>query len=226
MGLDIYLYRHENIEKARSDDGTDEASIELHSVKYPDHYFKVGYFRSSYNGGGINRIMSNLGLPGLYELFDHDNDGDYIFAPDWDESKKRTIEAIKEFRKKPNIRCFEVSLNELSDISKFKATSEESAIELFEEQSKTFRADDDGYSNLQGHFYPKGLKVFAVIAGLKQPIFSKMELPGVPSQSPCTYVIMEGENEWYINALEIVIETIDYVLSQPDKEKYYFHWSS
>jgi Cu+-exporting ATPase len=31
---------------------------------------------------------------------------------------------------------------------------------------------------------------------------------------------------WYIQAMEIVVETIDYVLAQPDKEDYYFHWSS
>jgi hypothetical protein len=32
--------------------------------------------------------------------------------------------------------------------------------------------------------------------------------------------------EWYVQALDIVVETIEYVLAKPDKEKYYFHWSS
>jgi len=206
-------------------DDPDKKGIEFVSSRFPDHYFKVGYFRSSYNGGGINRIMGNLGLPGLYEIFDRGDDEDYIWAPDWEASRVRALDAIVKLKAKPNLRCFEVSLNELSDTSKFEAINEETALELFEEQSKRFRDDDDGYSNLQGHFFPKGLKVFGLITGLKQTLFSKMSLPGVPDQSPCTYVIMEGENEWYVNALEIVVETIDYVLTQPDKEKYFFHWS-
>jgi len=34
--------------------------VELPSTKYPDHYFKVGYWRSSYNGAGINSILTFL----------------------------------------------------------------------------------------------------------------------------------------------------------------------
>src|SRR6476619_807072 len=33
--------------------------IEQPSAKYPDHYFKVGYFRSSYNASGIDHILSD-----------------------------------------------------------------------------------------------------------------------------------------------------------------------
>ena len=36
---------------------------------YPDHYFKLGYFRSSYNSGGIERILRNLGLPTMDDIF-------------------------------------------------------------------------------------------------------------------------------------------------------------
>ena len=40
------------------------------------------------------------------------------------------------------------------------------------------------------------------------------------------YLIYEADLSWYQQALEIVLETIEYVLSQPDKEKYVLHWSS
>jgi len=41
----------------------------------------------------------------------------------------------------------------------------------------------------------------------------------------CVYVVTESDNSWYLQALEIVRETIEYVLSRENKEQYYLHWS-
>lgn len=209
LGLDEY-----------GSDKTDSSCIELPSAKYSDHYFKIGYFRSSYNGGGINNVMRNLGLPDLYEIFSRDKEDEYIFQPNWALAVTKATDAIADLKKVPNLRCFKVGWNEFKGSPQgAKITSEAEALAIFMERSKTFRDDDDGFSNSDGEFFPKGLKVFGLISGADKRFFVEEKLP-------CTYVIMEGENEWYIQALEIVVETIQWVRSQPDKEKYYLHWSS
>jgi len=110
MGLDIYLYRYNDLNKTRQkeeayekaseenwqrhgeyksltddqkemireenkkialemgldEDGSDCSNyekMERDSSLYPEHYFNMGYFRSSYNGSGIERILKNLGVP-------------------------------------------------------------------------------------------------------------------------------------------------------------------
>jgi len=93
MGLDVYLY-----------DGNGE-KVERDSTRHPDNYNKVGYFRSSYNPSGINRKASNLGLPGLYDIFEPG--GDYEFAPDWQGSLVRVKEALKQWRAKNEAGCYD-----------------------------------------------------------------------------------------------------------------------
>jgi hypothetical protein len=195
-------------------------SIEINSSKYPDHYFKVGYFRSSYNDGGINRILSNLNLPRIDDIFSHE-DEEYIFRPDWDLSLIKVRDVITRLKEAPNIRCFNTGWNEFKGSpSKATITNEGEAVKAFlEESSKhTDGFGDDGYSNIVGEFFPKGLKVLGLISGGKKRFF-------VDEVLPSTYVITEGENEWYVQALEIIEETILYVLDKPDKDKYFLHWS-
>jgi len=36
----------------------------------PEHLFKIGYFRSSYNGSGIENVLSTRGLPTLHDIFE------------------------------------------------------------------------------------------------------------------------------------------------------------
>ncbi len=40
------------------------------------------------------------------------------------------------------------------------------------------------------------------------------------------FVVYEVDDlDWYLQALDIVVETCDYVLAQPDINKYVLHWS-
>jgi|TARA_B100000315_G_C14554281_1_gene577389 hypothetical protein len=41
----------------------------IDSVKYPDHLFNIGYFRSSYNSTGIEGIAELYSLPSLRSIF-------------------------------------------------------------------------------------------------------------------------------------------------------------
>ena len=61
-----------------------------------------------------------------------------------------------------------------------------------------------------------GIKLFGVVNG-------KCNNSGSES-----FLIVDNNSEnisWYLNALEIVLETINYVLKQKDKNDYYLLWS-
>lgn len=193
-----------------------KTEIEIDSAKYPDHYFKIGYFRSSYNDGGINSILRNLGVADLYEIFNPNDQ--YVFAPDWELALIKTKEVLSVLREKPNLRCFDISWNDFKNPLECDIRDEKKALEVY--LSEKAREGMDCYLSGNGHFYHKEpIKVYGLVQGVKKMILSDVVLPAV-------FVITEGQNEWYIQALEIVEETLNYVLSQPDKDKYFLHWSS
>lgn len=202
-------------------------SIEINSSKHPEHLFKIGYFRSSYNDGGINRILENLVGFDLYGIF-NPNDA-YTFQPDWTASLKRIQEGLETFEKKISddgaYRCFDVSYNEFNGPPKnCPIKNEQDALKVFFEKRRGREKIDEGEGGFQcreGHFFLKEpLKVAALIEGVKPTILGRIELPSV-------FVVFEDGDgfKWYREAMEIMAETCEWVLSQPDKDKYYLHWS-
>jgi hypothetical protein len=191
------------------EDDKNKIKIEFDSTIDRDHYFKIGYFRSSYNGGGINRVLRNIGVPDLNDIFDAGDE--YCFQPNWEFALNKCNESISQLEKSGNYRCFSVSSNILGQPD---CKSEKDALNVFANELSKSSGD---YSNINGHFYlSEPLKVLALVQGT-----SKIFI-----EQPCTYVVTEGQNSWCITALKIVKETIEYVLSQPDIEKYFLHWSS
>lgn len=202
-------------------DNTGAEQIELPHPSYPDHYFKIGYFRSSYNSGGIERILRNFSLMTLRDIFEV-NKEEYYIQPDWARAKERALETLEKFKALPNYR---VEPFFVTAYSKDVPTSPEEAMNVFlkemqkleETRKKHPDREECNYSNGVGYFYPaEELKVHAIIPGKSQYIFNERE---------CLYVILEGANDWYINALEIVVATCDHVLAQKNIEQYYLHWS-
>lgn len=206
------------LDKYGSDD-KGKTSIEMEYEKDPKHYFRIGYFRSSYNSSGINRILKNFGLPELSDIFGRTEEDDYHFQPNWEESLVRCEKVLEDFKNVGPYRVNHVSQNMFSQPE---IHSEKEALDIFlEELGKHNDRKDDGerfnYSNKHGEFnIAEPIKVLAMIPGTYR-IFN---------QQPCVYVVTESDNQWYITALEIVIETIKYVLSKDDKENYCLHWSS
>ena len=195
-------------------DKKDAERCEFPSEKYPEHYFKIGYFRSSYNGGGINHILGNLGLPRLAEIFGVDPD-EYYVHPNWATARANLQKLLEDLKAKPNYRAHKIDAQSLS--SSGGPLNEKEAIDIFlkEVERNKDSAFSDGYSNINGDFYIKTpLKVLGMIPG-QSPYGTR----------PCLYVVTEGENEWYEQAIEIMIETCDYVLAQPNINQYYLHWS-
>lgn len=214
-----------------TEDGKDknEKQIEIDSKKYPEHYFKVGYFWSSYNDGGINSVLRNAIGKDLYDIFPHE-DNEYELYPDWEKSKKLTQGILKEFKdyiaKTGGVKVSKFSYNEFNGLPKnYPVKDENDAMQVYlEEVAKKSGKDSGGfssYSNGKGEFYlDKPLQVVGIVSGVNKRFFADEYLP-------CTYLVYKTDDglDWYVEALEIVIETIDYVLAQKDKKKYYFHWS-
>lgn len=192
-----------------------EDKIKLDSIKYPDNFFKIGYFRSSYNDGGFNPVMRRQGLPDIYALFGEEGEPDN-HPTDWEGSRPRVVDAIAKYRAlmdTPVYDAFDVSPNMFgSDLPE----SAEEAVRIYRKETDGEHAFD-GWSSRAGTFMPKGEECYGFI-------------PGKLYGRPCTYVVFKRTEKgltFYLEALEIMLETIDYVLAQPDRDKftYYLNWS-
>lgn len=235
MGLDVYLYKvpisvcqEQNKEDEEKPFNMDEwkarkesESIEHDSSKYPEHMFKIGYFRSSYNGSGFNSVTEELGLPNLYDIFNPG--GDYEFVPNWQNALTKTKEAIVQYENiNTKYKVFVVTrgLGERYDVPY--PRSEKEALDLFLEQEEKYNKAiknplfNGSFSNYHGEFHlDDGIKIFAIIHGKG-------------TFGDCEYVVMEQSEDnqnWYKQAYEIVQETIEYVLAQPNPQDYHLHWS-
>jgi len=253
MGLDVYLGRCDNVERARkleaeywaeydaiwdeypeykqmtpaqrdaaqthckalaarlglNEDGEypGRERVRFDSAKYPDHLFKIGYWRSSYNQGGLNNYLRRLGLPTLWVLNPKD---EYEFTPDWEQAlsdAQSLLASLKEVVGSPTGAYNVITVHNFNVIKEVESDAQALTVFWAElERSPEWRS----YSSSKGHFYLDGIDVRAVIPG-KEDIYIVHKDSGLG---------------WYVEALEIVVETIEYVLAQPDPETYYLVWSS
>lgn len=196
-----------------------ESKVEEPSAKHPDHYFKIGYMRSSYNDSGINRVLSdNCGGRDLYYIFAPEER--YEFQPDWNAARERCLELSEQLKAARPVRVSKSSHNPFTNPSELPASTEE-ALALFAKTANTDHGDG-GFSNRDGEFFLKEpLRVLAILPGTEKAMFGLSA-----GKSGCHFIVYESSLEWHQQAMEVVLETIDFVLSQPDPEKYWLHWSS
>lgn len=211
----------------------DKETIEIPSAKHPEHIFKIGYFRSSYNEGGINNVLRNMTGESLYSIFELTGE-EYHVLPNWSRVKTRLAEvrskldAIKDD-------CggyFNVTvarINPFISVGKL-VQSPSDAMEIFRREAKRhkkLKTEDPkqyefgNYGNSNGDFYfSETLKVSAILPGVEERILREGQ------QSPVTYLIGEMDMTYYLQALDIVEETADWVMAQPNPEQYRLRWSS
>ena len=216
----------------------EETAINQKSEIHPEHMFTVGYMRSSYNDGGINSILRSAVGQDLYSVFKDEKDNDeYKFVPDW----KAALENAKQLREK-----YRDHLNRVGSVKVIEAgpnyflgseglpTSKEEVMKLFApEKERHDRRFADGkeepfatkdanwYSNRDGHYFlGLGARLLAAIPG-----------KGFGGKTTTYLVIRDGEDaeiakNWYLQALDVVVETCEYVLRHKDPQEFCLHWSS
>lgn len=227
MGLDIYLYRYDKKPKMSDDGECNGQSVELDSEIHPKHMFKIGYFRSSYNGGGINSILRDRVDEDLYSILGVDGN-EYVQRPDWNAVLANTERVIAEFREavtKNPFSVMDVGQNIFGDPNTLPKSGKE-ALAIAQKtlvEQKHASPFGTGFTDRNGFWDTAGLKVYGIVPGVNT-------LLGRPV--PTSYVIVKHESEngeepfkWYLDALEVVRETAQWVLKQKNPEKYYLHVS-
>jgi hypothetical protein len=194
--------------------------IEIDSTVDPKHLMKIGYFRSSYNGSGLNSVLEDrIGGKDLYYIFPHEREA-YMFVPDWPTALVRCNEVIEEFNEnlkttgKYSVIAVSPNMFRTPEIS-----SDKEALETFLVEINRENKLGGWYSNISGQYFSEGINVRAAIEGLG--MFGKSTI----------FLVYENTKEtadwkWYTDALLIVKETIFYVLGQDDPTKYGLIWSS
>lgn len=200
-------------------------SIELDSALYPEHMFKVGYLRSSYNSGGINSVMERAGCPSLYDIFKPSGD-DYYVTPDWEACLVRAEQAIAQYREFLTGPMGAFDVMEVRNPIFEGVDSPKKALELFASQLETYqsrKATDPNawasYSNREGEYFLEGRKVFGFIPNSGWGKGFHVIVGKEASE--------EVQDDWYYQALLVTKETIAYVLSRPveDQKNYFVAWS-
>lgn len=211
--------------------------ISSDSKVHPTHMFKVGYLRSSYNEGGINRVLGATIGKSLGWIFGTDGN-EYHLKPDWGESLRRARQVLDEYRaaiKGGDFKVMQVRMPMFAPNGWAPVSTPKEALRRFKEKMATY---SDGkahwFSNIDGEFFVgKPAHVHAVIFGQTESIMARLH--GQERAEPCFFVIWKHDDasrepgqtweEWYSAALEITIEMIEWVLGQPDRDKYVLHWS-
>jgi len=221
----VNIFRNEQEEILKQVAGECEG-VEINSAKYPDHMFKIGYLRSSYNDGGINSLLRKTIGKDLNYIFDPGKD--YAFTPDWINCRYRATEVLKEFNDFIAIQGnFFVSSEPVNHGRKdWQPNSVVEALKIFNDEKKKNGGGNHpfggSYTNGIGSFYlTEPMKVSAIMRGT-------VDKYGSGKFEDCFYLVYENEEgyAWYRKALEITTEMIDWVLSQTEPHKYALHWSS
>lgn len=200
-----------------------EERIEIDSTRHPEHMFKIGYFRSSYNSGGLESRGRSLNLPTLHEVLGNEAREDYMVQPDWRKSLQLAKDARDAWkREETRLRGFDVFVESGNPFRGSPIASESDALNAVLEASERWESEDggfDSYSNLEGVFFRDGVQVHGLFVGMKDSLGRSV---------PCVYVVTKSDEsaiQWYVDAWDVVVETCEYVLSQPDPDKFFFHWS-
>jgi hypothetical protein len=194
--------------------------ISRKSALHPDHMFEVGYLRSSYNDGGFNAVMRQLGVPTLYDVFGASDE--YEFQPDWAKALTRALAGRESFDARVGATNGRSVVTIASNIfHRPEISTERQAMDCFMARLKEQRPDSfRAFSTRDGDFFlgDQALTIEAAIPGIDSRL----------GRESVVYLIVKGDKtyDWYRQAWDIVVENCEFILAQPDRDKYWLHWSS
>jgi len=191
--------------------------VEIVSKIHPEHQFKIGYLRSSYNGAGLNSVLRELEIPDLFEIFAVVNEG-YFVEVDWDASLERITEALEKFQMFLNS---PEAKYEVIELSFFTESQEKETRKDTLEKFMSIINDKTSFSNFShksGHYFLDGVNIKAVRL---LPSGGRLGISTV-------HLVADSKEEnyfWYKEALEVTQEMIEYVLNTGSPEDYFLGWS-
>lgn len=208
-----------------------ETRVKHNSAVYPEHMFKIGYLRSSYNDSGVNRILRDRIGKDLAYIFGQS--GEYIVTPDWPACLRRAREVRDEFASYVDTRGAYMVLFEAPNIFASRDKLPTSAGDVLARFFKHI-AEDPRRANGEGPFtsyacggasYFFGADTLDVVAAF--PGLGEFDQVGVYLVLKVKPTPDDGGKPfgWYRRATEIVVEMCEWVLSQPDPERHILHWS-
>jgi hypothetical protein len=193
-------------------------AIEINSTLHPDHMFKIGYLRSSYNSGGINSVLERNDCPSLYDIFEPTDE--YNFTPDWVQAQARCQVALDTLKTRMGSEMAKYDVTTITNMMGTGAVGTAAeALKVFEEQLKRKKDTQTGFNSYgcrEGDFYLDGITVCGII-------------PNSGFGGGVHLITRNDSKEdnlsFYYQALEVTKEMIDYVLAQDDSNTYYLSWS-
>lgn len=173
----------------------------------------------------LDHLLRDSALPSLSDMF---GAGDrYEFQPDWSTVLK-AVRAAREAlaangAKTGNARVTKVAFSPFTAPAEL-PTSAAGALAAYAKE-RARKGNGGSYSNRVGDFFMgEPMKIRALIPGTETSYTQAMR-PELPP-GPAVYVVYEAADaDWYLQALEITAEMCEWVLGQPDVEKYWLHWS-
>ncbi len=208
--------------------GRSEKIVEIDkpSKKYPSHLFSIGKIRSSYNIGGINSVLEELGLEDLFWVFnftEEDQQKEYV-SPNWNQSLVNIKQLIENYTKAMatdlgKYTSFEIPVDFLfnGDLPCSRQTALNKFIESI--STKERLPGFNSYSNRDGDFFLEGEKVYSFLKGIN--LLGNRSMYIVTDRN---HYDPKTKGDWYLQALEIVQETIEFVLAQSNTSAYYLAW--
>lgn len=198
--------------------------IEIDSLSFPDHLFKIGNFHSSYNNSGLDSILRNVVDTSLWDIFAIDTrnpgEGDRAercgtyYIPDWKASLARAEDAATQLALAGDYNVMRVRPSMMLPQLSPPPRSAREALLAFQEVKEKYKTTLDFHCRY-GEFH------------LGVPLQCTAIIPGTFDNVPTAHIVYQNSLDWYREALHIVIETCSLVLSIPSDYigKYVLQWS-
>ena len=234
MGLDVYLSKAPGPDfNWDAEDAYDQTQTIEKESQFPEHYWKIGYWRSSYNDAGFNSVVRRWqGCMDLYDIvFGSDTRDDGLWEipiGGWTEGRKRALAALEKFRAKREdgqlaLQAFFAEYDASNELVNAPQHAINRALKQFREHAG--RADNGGpldfssWSSNKGTYFSKGITVNAVIPGTHKSYRDMVGVWIVTGVDP-------KELDHYEECYQIVIATMDEVINSGEPERYRLSWSA